>query len=77
MVSHVDGGRLGLEGVIWCEIVSASTKSPLCGGSSGCRDEGTTKNKCVAHKVCIDQAKAQGEPCTSEATSSLLRRSTG
>lgn len=41
VVSHVDGGRFGLEG----EIVRASTKSPSCGGSSGCRDEGTTKNK--------------------------------
>ena len=47
-------------------MLRASAKSSSCGGSSVCRDEGA-KNKCVAHKGCIDRGKARGGPCTSMA----------
>ena len=57
VVSHVDGGRFGLEG----EIVRASSKSPLCGGSSECRDDCATMNTSTAHKRCIGQDKARGD----------------
>ena len=57
MVSHVDGGRFGLEG----EIVIASTKLPLCGGSSRCHDDGATKNSSTVHMRCIGQDKARGD----------------
>ena len=57
VVSHVDRGRFGLKG----EIVRAITKSPSCGGSSGCHDDGATKNTSTVHKRCIGQDKARGD----------------
>ena len=57
VVSHVDEGRFGLEG----EFVRASTNAPSCGGSSGCRDNGVSKNTSTVHERCIGQDKAQGD----------------
>ena len=39
----------------WLKNVRTSTKSPLCGGSSGCRDDGATKNTSTG------QDKARGD----------------
>ena len=49
VVSHVDGGRFGLEE----QILRASTKSPSCGRSLRCRDDCATKNTSAVHERCI------------------------